>query len=80
MLKSTYADGFHFNPMLIVINELTIVGSRCGPFDKALEMLEKKLIDPSKLVDDRYKFDDALKAFDSAKTKGVLKVLLDFEE
>lgn len=39
MLKSTCAAGAGFNPAPVVINEQRVVGSRCGPFEAALEML-----------------------------------------
>ncbi len=77
VLKSTFADSLHdFDVSRLVVDEISIVGSRCGPFDKALAALTKKVIDPSPLVHARYPLDEAQAAFAYAGNKGVLKVLL----
>ena len=61
----------------IVVDEITLLGSRCGPFEPALQLLEKRVVDPGVLISDQYKLGDALKAFEKAAQPGVLKVLLE---
>ncbi len=79
VLKSTYADRLTFDASALVVDEITLVGSRCGPFAPALELLETEKVDVKPLIQDRFPLSDGLAAFDRAKTKGVLKVLLEME-
>jgi threonine dehydrogenase-like Zn-dependent dehydrogenase len=60
-----------------VIDEITLVGSRCGPFDQALAALESGLVDVGGLVSSRLPLESGVEALDVAKSKPVLKVLLD---
>ena len=76
VLKSTYHQAFSFNPVMIVVNEIRIQGSRCGPYDKALALLEKGAIDPSSLISETYSLEQGLRAIDKASEPGILKVLL----
>jgi threonine dehydrogenase-like Zn-dependent dehydrogenase len=76
ILKSTYAGGFDFNPAALVINEITVVGSRCGLFEPALRVVERGLVDPSALIARVFPFDRAEEAFAYSQDKGVLKVIL----
>ena len=76
VLKSTYKGDVQLNLSSIVVDEITIVGSRCGPFIPALALLESRQVDPSGLIDARYPLDDALKAVDHAARPGALKVIL----
>jgi len=75
VLKSTYAGTVEADLSSLVINEISLVGSRCGRFRPVLEMLEKKLIDPRPLIAGRFALTDYRKAFSAAK--GNLKILLD---
>jgi threonine dehydrogenase-like Zn-dependent dehydrogenase len=59
-----------------VVDEITIIGSRCGPFEPALRLLESKQVDPTVLIDSEFALGDALRAFEHAGESGVLKVLL----
>lgn len=77
VLKSTYKGDMNVNISSIVVDEITVLGSRCGPFEPALRLLETHEVDPSVLISDRYKLNDALKAFEKAAQPGVLKVLLE---
>lgn len=77
VLKSTYKGDMNVNISSIVVDEITVLGSRCGPFEPALRLLETREVDPSVLISDRYKLTDALKAFEKAAQPGVLKVLLE---
>lgn len=77
VMKSTYAGRLTLDASAIVVNELTLIGSRCGPFDKAVALLAADAVDVAPLVDARYPLVRALEAFDHAARTGVLKVLLD---
>jgi len=76
ILKSTYAGRHNIDLAPAVINEITIVGSRCGCFPPALDYLDKYL-DTKPMISAVFKFKDALKAIDLAQKKESLKVLLD---
>ncbi len=78
VLKSTVASGGELNLSAVVIDEITVVGSRCGPFEPALQALEKKQLDPRPLITKIYCADDMLRAFEAAGVKGNLKILVDF--
>lgn len=78
VLKSTLASEKPLNLAPIVIDEIKIIGSRCGPFKPALDALEKKLIDVKPLISKFFEFDKALDAFELSKIKGILKVLINF--
>jgi threonine dehydrogenase-like Zn-dependent dehydrogenase len=75
VMKSTYKGEMSVNFSSIVVDEINIVGSRCGPFDPALRLMESRQVDPTVLIADEFKLDDALKAFERAEETGVLKVL-----
>lgn len=76
VLKSTYAGKLTLDASAIVVDEITVVGSRCGPFAKALELLQSDRVDVINLIETCYPLEDGLAAFDRAQKKGVLKVLL----
>ncbi len=76
ILKSTIAASKEFNLAPIVIDEITVVGSRCGQFAPALRMLEQKRIDVNPLISDIYSIDDAVEAFERNKEKSSVKVLV----
>ena len=78
VLKSTYKGDVQVNLSSIVVDEISIVGSRCGPFAPALAMLESGQADPTGMIDARYPVDKALKAFDHAARPGTLKIILEF--
>jgi 2-desacetyl-2-hydroxyethyl bacteriochlorophyllide A dehydrogenase len=77
VLKSTYRGGVEVNFSPIVVNEITLVGSRCGPFASALRLLAGGVVDPTPLIVSRYPLSKALSAFEHASRPGVLKVLLE---
>ena len=80
VLKSTIAASKEFNFAPIVIDEITVLGSRCGQFPAALRLLQAERIDFSPLISARYKADEAIKAFEKNKEKDVLKVLIEFDK
>ena len=77
ILKSTYAGNLSLDASALVVDEITLIGSRCGPFVPALELLATGKIDVQSLIDSHYPLSQGLAAFEKAKTKGVLKVLLE---
>ena len=76
VLKSTYSGSKELDLSSWVIDEITLVGSRCGPFTPALRLLEKSLVDPIPLIEARYPLSKGDRAFEQAQKPGVLKVLL----
>ncbi|GCL37546.1 putative dehydrogenase [Sphaerospermopsis reniformis] len=77
VLKSTYAGDLSVDMSSLVVDEITLIGSRCGPFSPALELLAKNQIDVTYLIQADYPLSEGLAAFAKAQTKGVLKVLLE---
>ena len=76
ILKSTIAASKEFNLATIVIDEITVLGSRCGQFAPALRMQEQKRIDVKPLISDIYAIDDSIEAFERNKEKSSVKVLV----
>ncbi|MGN1152704.1 MAG: alcohol dehydrogenase, partial [Candidatus Gastranaerophilaceae bacterium] len=79
VLKSTVAGSKEINLAPIVINEITVLGSRCGQFKPALRLLEKERIDFKPLISGIYNVDDSIEAFEKNKQKDTLKVLIKFD-
>ncbi len=78
ILKSTIAANQPVDLNPVVVNELTLIGSRCGLFQPALRYLNTG-VDLSPLIEAVYPAEHILKAFDRAETKGAMKVLVDFQ-
>lgn len=76
VLKSTYANSIDESLALLVINEIKLIGSRCGPFPLALTLLETGSVDTAPLLSEMLPLGQALAAFQKAQSAGVLKVLL----
>lgn len=76
VLKSTFHGQNEVNLTSLVVDELKLVGSRCGPFAPALRLLAMGLVDVEPLIAGVYSLDEALAAFDHARRKGALKVLI----
>jgi len=76
VMKSTYATVTELNASVIIVDEITLVGSRCGPFAAALDLLATGKIDPLPLVTARYPLEQGVEAFAQAARPGVGKVLL----
>lgn len=77
ILNSTFASR---EPVVdlskVVVGELNILGSRCGPFADALTLLKQKILPIETLIDGRYALADGLAAFQQATQPGVRKILL----
>ncbi len=76
VLKSTFHGKPKWEASRVVVDEITIVGSRCGRFAPALELLANKQIKVDRLISEEFSLDDGVNAFDHAARKGTLKVLL----
>jgi len=76
VLKSTYEGTPKANLTRIAVDEITLIGSRCGPFDTALDYLAKGLVEVESMIEATYPLDDAIKAMEKATERGMLKVLL----
>jgi len=76
VLKTTVAETAKPELNSIVINEFTILGSRCGVFKPALNLLERKLVDPLPLISGRFSFRDIISAFESAKKPSNHKIII----
>lgn len=80
VLKSTLtAATGELNLSSLVVNEVNVVGSRCGPFPDALKALASGEVDISALVSRRFSLRDALAALAAARDPGTIKVLLDIQ-
>jgi len=77
ILKSTIAASHSIDLTPLVVNEITVIGSRCGLFSPALSYLASGA-ELTPLVSHVFPFEQSIQAFTVAKTKGELKVLLDF--
>ncbi|MCP5095428.1 MAG: alcohol dehydrogenase catalytic domain-containing protein [Chloroflexi bacterium] len=76
ILKSTFQGESHLDLAKLVVDEITVTGSRCGPFAPALRLLERKQVNVEALIDAQYALADGLEAFAHASESGVRKVLL----
>lgn len=79
VLKSTYHGNLSLNMSKLVVDEIFLVGSRCGPFSPAISLLEQGLVQVGPLVQAHYSINDGLEAFEHAGNKGVLKVLINID-
>ena len=77
VLKTTVAGSQTLAWAPFVIDEVTLVGSRCGPFDQALAALEKGEVKVRPLVSERFDLSKGIEALERAQAKSVLKVLLE---
>jgi alcohol dehydrogenase len=76
VMKSTVHGTVGINSASVIVDEISLVGSRCGRFQPALRLLQKKLVDVESLISEILPLKDAPLAFRRAATPGVLKVIL----
>ena len=76
IMKSTVASSGELSLNDVVVNEIAVVGSRCGPFDKAIRWLAEGRLDTAHLTFETYPLADWQRAFERAKQPDVYKVLL----
>jgi alcohol dehydrogenase len=76
VLKSTYQGAMGFNPAPLVIDEITVVGSRCGRFAPALRLMELELVDPTPLISAVVSLEQAKEAIKRPDATEALKILV----
>ena len=76
VLKSTFQGTTDLRAARIVVDEISVVGSRCGRFAPALELLKAKAVDVESLISEAHPLSDGVRAIARASEPGVLKVLL----
>ena len=76
VLKSTFHGKTEIDAAPLVVNEISVVGSRCGRFAPALELLKSGAVDVESLIDEQFPLADGLQAMERAAAPGVLKILL----
>jgi alcohol dehydrogenase len=77
ILKSTVHGAVEVDTAPIIVNEITLVGSRCGRFEAALPLLGDAKIRTDEMIAARFPLSEAARAFERAGQRGVLKVLLE---
>jgi threonine dehydrogenase-like Zn-dependent dehydrogenase len=76
VLKSTFAGTPQWEAWRVVVDEITIVGSRCGLFEPAIDLLASGSVTVDDLISDVFPLADGLAAFEAAAQKGAMKILL----
>jgi threonine dehydrogenase-like Zn-dependent dehydrogenase len=76
IMKSTVHDQVTMDMAAVIVNEITLVGSRCGLFEPALALLSAGTVDVASMVSAEFRLASAPEAFAEASRRGVLKVLL----
>lgn len=76
VLKSTYAGQLEVDMSMIVVDEVALLGSRCGPFAPALRLLAQRLVAVEPLLEAHYPLSEAPAAMEHAAQRGTLKVML----
>lgn len=77
VLKSTYNSDLNVSLSMVVVDEVSLIGSRCGPFEPAIRLLANRQVEVDRLIQARYSLDKGLQAFEHAATKGTLKVIVE---
>ncbi|BBM82292.1 alcohol dehydrogenase [Candidatus Uabimicrobium amorphum] len=77
ILKSTYADMAEICLSDVVVNEIRIIGSRCGSFADAFQFIDEYNSDFSPVIEKIYPLTEGTKAYEAASTRGAKKILLD---
>ena len=76
ILKSTFAGRSEIDLTKLVVSEITVIGSRCGPFAPALRLLDSGAVQVTPLIDGEYPLQEAVSAFEHAARAGVRKILI----
>jgi len=76
VLKSTFHGATEVEASRVVVDEISIIGSRCGRFAPAIDLLKKQAIDVDSLISEEYPLSEGVHAMSRAAAKGVMKVLL----
>ena len=75
-MKSTVHGSVALDTAPVIVNEITLVGSRCGRFEPALNLLAANRIHVSEMISEEFPLSEAPRAFERATRQGVMKVLL----
>jgi threonine dehydrogenase-like Zn-dependent dehydrogenase len=76
VLKSTFHGATEIEAAPLVVNEISVIGSRCGRFPPALQLLKRDAVDVEGLISDEFALSSGLAAMQRAAQPGVMKVLL----
>jgi threonine dehydrogenase-like Zn-dependent dehydrogenase len=76
VLKSTYPDKPQVDMGRVVVDEIRLIGSRCGPFDKALALMAARDLHLEEMIDAVYPLAEGLQALEKSRQPGILKVLI----
>jgi threonine dehydrogenase-like Zn-dependent dehydrogenase len=76
VLKSTFHGAAPVETWPIVVKEITLIGSRCGPFEKAIALLRSGKVDPAPLITRSFPLREADRAIAFAQKPGVMKILI----
>lgn len=76
IIKTTVAKRGYLDLNRVVVNEISLIGSRCGPFSPAIDAIGSRKIDLYSLISDKFDLKDGLTAFQNAKRKDALKIIL----
>jgi threonine dehydrogenase-like Zn-dependent dehydrogenase len=76
VLKSTFHGATEINAARLVVDEISVVGSRCGRFAPALDILRDNRVDVESLISEEFPLSDGVRAMERATAPGVIKVLL----
>lgn len=79
VLKSTFHGKPTWEASRVVVDEITIIGSRCGIFSPALDLLRQKRFDVKDLISDEFPLSEGVRAFDEASKRDTLKVMISME-
>jgi len=77
VLKSTYQGSPTWEAWKVVVDEISIIGSRCGRLESAIRFLSASEIEVEKLITETFSLNEGVEAMHRAQEKGVLKILLD---
>jgi threonine dehydrogenase-like Zn-dependent dehydrogenase len=77
VLKTTCAEPLPLDTARVVVNEVTVLGSRCGPFDRAIDLLERGEVDVAPLIEATMPLSEGALALERAGAPGARKILLD---
>jgi alcohol dehydrogenase len=77
IMKTTCGKHSNINATELVVKEIELIGTRCGPFDKAIDMLAKKEVEVLKLISHRFQLENILEAFKLINERKALKILIE---
>ena len=77
--KSTYTESVSVDISSLVVDEISVIGSRCGPFEPAIRALMRGLVNVQELIDRRFPLEMGLQAFEYAMQDQALKVILEMK-